>query len=241
MKRKLLLTTLSILLSVFAFSQNYTLTDADNSNDITNSAITKTGDANASTVAHDIYVTNNTTSTVELKAFRREISMVGSSYTSICFAGQCYPPATDTSSQSVSLGAGQTATSNGLICDFYPDGNSGTSIVDYVIFNKNNLSDSVSVRVTYDITTDINGNYVSNSLIAYPNPAQNQINFKYSLNKKSYINIYNVVGKKINTINLDSNQGVYTLNTNKYNSGIYFYEFVVNGKKVSINKFVVSH
>jgi len=240
MKRKLLLTSLSILFSVFAFSQNYTLIDADNSNDITNSSITKTGNVNDSQIAHDVHVKNNTSSSATLKAFKREMVMINNSMASICFAGQCYSPSTDTSTQALTLSAGATSTSDGLICDFYPDG-AGTSIVDYVIFNVNDISDSVSVRVTYDISTDINGNYISNSLIAFPNPANNQINFKYSLSKKSYINIYNVVGKKINTINLNSTQGIYTLNTDNYNSGIYFYEFIVDGKKTSTNKFVVSH
>lgn len=241
MKLKLLFSNLFIFISFVSFSQNYTLTDADNSADITNSSITKTGTIADSQIMHDIYVTNNTSSTVSLKAFKREMVLVNNSYASICFAGQCYPPNTDTSGQAISLGAGQTATTNALVCDFYPDG-AGTNIVDYVIFNNTNLSDSVSVRVTYDITTGINGNYVSNSLIAFPNPANNQLNFKYNLvSKNSHINIFDVVGKKINTISLNSNQGVYSLNTENYLQGVYFYTFVVDGKKVSTSKFIINH
>jgi len=241
MNKKLLFTTLGILISFFAFSQNYTLTDMDNSSDITNQSITKTGTVGGGTISHSVSVTNNLSTSATLKAFKREMQMANNSSISICFAGQCYPPSTDTSGNSVTIGAGQTETANALVCDFYPDG-AGTSIVDYVIFNVNDLSDSVNVRVTYDISTGINGNYVSNSLIAYPNPANNQISFKYDLkSKKSYINIYNVVGEKINTINLNSQQGVYTLNTSNFNSGIYFYDFNIDGKKVSTNKFIVKH
>ncbi len=241
MKRKLLFTTLSIFISVFTFAQNYTLTDLDNNSDVTNQSITKTGTVSGGQISHSMSVTNNLSSSATLKAFKREMQMANNSYVSICFAGQCYPPNTDTSGSSVTIAAGQTETSNGLVCDFYPDG-AGVSIADYVIFNANDLSDSVSVRVTYDISTGINGNYVLNSLVAYPSPANNQVNFKYDLtSKNSYINLYNVVGKKIMTINLSSNIGVYSLNTSSLNSGIYFYEFIVDGKRVSTNKLIVKH
>ncbi len=89
----------------------------------------------------------------------------------------------------------------------------------------------------------LNGNdniepYQTNELTAYPVPAKDRITVAFdTLNKESYIEIYNSLGAKICFQNIKQGSNSIALDLNNYQSGTY-YLFLVTEDKVLSNKFI---
>lgn len=78
---------------------------------------------------------------------------------------------------------------------------------------------------------------------AYPNPARSKTNISYQLPNKTEVrvNLYNVAGQLVRSLNLGAQQpGYYNipLKTDKLSSGVYFYKLTA-GNKSQTRKFVV--
>ncbi len=218
--------------------------------DISNSSHIEIPGLNDNPYSHYIDITNNSSSTINVRVFKRDENIVSGTEALFCFNGACWPASTDTSGINGGTGfifqpidAGITTSGlNSIICEFKPNGLIGTSYVDYVVYDYYNMSDSVNVTVIYDLSIGIEGNLVSNSIVTYPNPADNAVNFKYKVDSEnSKIEIYNIVGNLVESINLDSNSGINSINTSNYKQGAYFYSFIVNNKTVSTNKLIIVH
>lgn len=78
----------------------------------------------------------------------------------------------------------------------------------------------------------------------YPNPFNNSSKIKFTVYKSAdiKINVFNILGKKIETL-VDKvlQNGVYDvlINGNKYSSGIYFYSMFADNKKIDTKKFLL--
>lgn len=75
----------------------------------------------------------------------------------------------------------------------------------------------------------------ANIITAFPNPSTGQLNLALS---KAYdvdlnLTIYNLTGKKLRDLKLVSGKKSYSLDLSSFQSGIYFYECLVNGKKMT--------
>ena len=75
----------------------------------------------------------------------------------------------------------------------------------------------------------------------FPNPFNPQTTIKYQLNKPGQveINIYNILGEKVTQLlSAQQSGGLHTLtfDATKMSSGIYFYQFSVNGKIMETRK-----
>ncbi|NPD47626.1 MULTISPECIES: T9SS type A sorting domain-containing protein [unclassified Lentimicrobium] len=69
------------------------------------------------------------------------------------------------------------------------------------------------------------------SLYLYPNPATNQITFELpNINKQSQIQIKDIYGKVIATLNIEPNQGNLIWECSGIASGVYFYEGEIGGE-----------
>ena len=78
----------------------------------------------------------------------------------------------------------------------------------------------------------------------YPNPANTEANFDFTLNasiSKAQINIYNLLGSKIKTYVLNENEGTLTANTSDLNEGIYFYSLVIDNESKLTQKLIIKH
>ena len=65
-----------------------------------------------------------------------------------------------------------------------------------------------------------------------PNPAMNEVTFKYSFapgNKTAAIDIFNVLGTKVKTIDLNAQEEMVRINVIDFNPGVYFYTLTVDG------------
>jgi len=76
-------------------------------------------------------------------------------------------------------------------------------------------------------------------IIAYPNPAQNQLNIHFSgtIPSEFGIKVYNAEGKLMIDNNYQSGSSTVSLPVSQLNAGLYFYEITANGSVVR-NKFV---
>ncbi len=78
----------------------------------------------------------------------------------------------------------------------------------------------------------------------YPNPAVNFVYLRYELPSMpgdGTLQVYSLIGQQVKTIHLDHQMGEVEISTYDLKSGIYFVYLVVDGKKVTSRKMVVSH
>ncbi len=77
----------------------------------------------------------------------------------------------------------------------------------------------------------------------YPNPFNPNTKIKYSINKRSFIEvkIFNVLGIEIQTfVNIIQNPGNYEIdfNASDINSGVYFYTLIAGGEKIETKRMI---
>ena len=75
----------------------------------------------------------------------------------------------------------------------------------------------------------------------FPNPNNGNFSMKYSLNsdETGSIELYNYMGDKIRTYNLDPNSTMLQINEPDLSAGMYFYRVFVNGQVQNIGKIVI--
>jgi len=77
----------------------------------------------------------------------------------------------------------------------------------------------------------------------FPNPVLDDLTINYSIKggntTNSTIDLYDVLGQKIETYNLKSNKGSLKINVGNLNAGIYFYAVKVNGEIIKTEKVIV--
>ncbi|PIV57601.1 MAG: hypothetical protein COS14_13945, partial [Bacteroidetes bacterium CG02_land_8_20_14_3_00_31_25] len=67
----------------------------------------------------------------------------------------------------------------------------------------------------------------------YPNPANETVNLTYSLPNgevKGYIDIYNAIGQKIQSIPVQKSTETIILNTSSFINGLYLITLTINGE-----------
>ena len=83
------------------------------------------------------------------------------------------------------------------------------------------------------------GQEQTKQLILYPNPATNQITFELpNINKQSQIQIKDIYGKVITTLNIELNQSKLIWECSGFASGVYFYKTEISGE-VYLGKFLL--
>lgn len=122
-------------------------------------------------------------------------------------------------------------------------GTAGSAIVKYCFFNSTNQADSACYTVTYVVdATSVNEATALKFTAPYPNPANDNINFNYTLPNASRatVKIYNMLGALVKTANITDNTGKLTINTADLRPGIYLYDLQVSGKSMKTGKFSVT-
>ena len=78
----------------------------------------------------------------------------------------------------------------------------------------------------------------------YPNPATTMAYLQYELPAMQFtgeLRIYSLIGQQVKQIRLENPMGEVEIPTHDLKSGIYFVYLVVDGKKLTSRKMVVSH
>jgi hypothetical protein len=77
---------------------------------------------------------------------------------------------------------------------------------------------------------------------AFPNPAQDQISFEYTLSpsvREAKVTIYNVLGAAVLNQDLDRTSSKQTLALDKLTPGVYFYSVAINGNNQFTKRLVI--
>jgi hypothetical protein len=101
------------------------------------------------------------------------------------------------------------------------------------------------VNISYNVLyVGINNPVVQNTLSgAYPNPANNTVNFEYSLNTGNTGNVIirNLLGSVVKKSVFNGSEGKLAVYTGDLPEGIYFYSLDVDGKTMTTRKLIVRH
>ncbi len=78
----------------------------------------------------------------------------------------------------------------------------------------------------------------------YPNPASEKAWLDYAVSpmvRDAKISIYNILGSTVSEFSLDKNETKLGISTRDMTSGVYFYQLIVDGKKVATKKLLIRH
>lgn len=109
--------------------------------------------------------------------------------------------------------------------------------------NKNKIKGEFQyVSSTNPIVTSIVGIDFDDEILLFPNPASAQIKFSNLSADAVQLAILDVTGKEVSKLNIENNNGEWTLVTADYTNGVYFYNLVdVDGQSLRKGKFSVAH
>ena len=129
---------------------------------------------------------------------------------------------------------------------YNPLGHAASAYIRYSFFLAKNHNDSAWVVVKY-LSTPTGVQTLSGkpfSFSAYPNPAQNNVNFNYTIAANvstASLKIYNLLGECIQTLPLSAAKNKTTIDVQSMPSGIYVCAIEANGFEPAYQKLVVTH
>lgn len=74
------------------------------------------------------------------------------------------------------------------------------------------------------------------AVAVYPNPFHNEVTFELKVPKSLTIQVYDVLGKTVATIQVDSHDSFYRLSTDQWADGVYFYGIFSDGQLIDNGK-----
>ncbi len=219
------------------FSQSLRILDTNNV-DISGTIVTVQGTVPNGIVYFYAHVQNTSGQSIQTLVCKQVVSENGLNGNSFCYGSHCYGSDSDTANFPVTINAGDIDSSFDASIII---ASAGVSQIIYTFWDKNNTSDKVSVTVNYDITTSIELNNLQTNYLSkpYPTPAIDFINFDYYIDSPAKISIYDITGKKVLNNTLYPTQNKVVLPIKNFKSGIYYYSFIINNKKIKTNKFIV--
>jgi len=191
-----------------------------------------------------VYITNNSSSDIEVKIRKQTIQIVPGAFSTFCW-GQCFAPHVIESPHPVIVSAGVTTNDTDFYTEYNGNGNDGVTIVRYTIFDHNSPSDSVDVVIKLTSTpTSVDEMFMQKSEISnpYPNPASTSCQFKYNIpmnTSDARLIISDLTGNIVQSVSLSPGEGKVSLDVSTLNSGIYFYSLQVNNQPRSTRKLIV--
>lgn len=244
---KHILLSFSLVAGIFlsGFSQGLLLKDADG-NDITNATLTVHGSPSASYLKAQVYLHNEGEEAIEIWARKIEQEVLPNTFNTFCWADFCYDVSVIESTGGLNLDAGATSTDLDFYGQYFPEGYTGSTIVKYEFFSRNESFETVSVTVTYTAdATSAAGPRLSQARIAdpRPNPARDFTVFDYQLPpevRSARLVVRNLTGSVVMEVPLDPSGSRLRLETSSLNNGIFLYSFVVNEQVVLTKKLVVN-
>jgi hypothetical protein len=242
MKKFILLFVISIL-STGLLAQSLSLSD-ENGPISPGGTVMVVGDPMDAIISARIDVTNDGSSSINVKVFRRIVSVLPGTSNYFCW-GVCFEPDVDTSLTSWPIAPGET---NDLFYgDLEPLEQIGSSFITYVFYDADNMADSISVTVEFKASPEgIADNLESMVSIsnAYPNPANKTAYFDYTLDEglnNATLVVSNLLGAVVETVNVPASENRVQLNTSSMQNGLYICTLEVRKSVVMTRKLVVNH
>lgn len=194
------------------------------------------------------HVQNISDSFMEVRARRNVLSAVPGSTNYFCW-GVCFTETTNVSpmSQAQDMNPGQVNTT--FYAHYKPQGNAGVTTIEYCFFNAANEADQTCQTVQYcvDAACIVGVEETSNDIqlgSVSPNPVHTLASIPYSIsgntNTAKFV-VYDMVGKVVKESALTSKSGVILINGSEFETGVYLYTIIADGKSVSTKRMIVSH
>jgi len=240
---KKIILSLSFLTIVFAVTAQQTLTLSNQNGPLANKDTITTYVDNSYDIAVGVYVTNNSTASLDVKVRKDEITLLSGVFNTFCW-GQCFSSSTIESPNPVAIGAGET-NNNDFHADYNANGNDGVTLNRYTFFDMNSPGDSVCVFIKFISTpTSVQDVASLKTEISspYPNPTSSRCQFSYNVPmtaNDSRIIIMDLTGNLVNTTSLIPGEGKVTIDVSSLPSGIYFYSLWVYDKAITTRKLIV--
>lgn len=110
------------------------------------------------------------------------------------------------------------------------------------------LNDNTGSQENRFLGSEANDRLFANEKISvsniYPNPANDYATIDYQISgnvKSAEISFHNLIGGTVDSFELDKFDRRLRVQTSHWDSGIYFYKLVVDGKNIATKKLLVSH
>lgn len=206
----------------------------------------------SATQSFDFEIHNDYSTSKTIKIKRYILQQTSGQDIYYCFGSNCYTANSNPvfiPNQNVTIASGgmlpNGAGTYGLKTDFDDNSVLGTSVVRYTMYDVNNVSDSVSFIITYDVAAI---GIKKNEEISYklnfcsPNPAINFTTIPYELkqaNTNAKIVLHNIIGNKVKEIEINDLKGSVQLDLSQLEEGIYFYSLQINQKLISSKKLII--
>lgn len=232
-----------IFSSIFTFAQSIEII-YDNTVLTNGDTIVYTSVDNTATFVFGLWITNKSTQLVNVRARKIELSVIPGSDNYFCNWASCYQPNIFESPDSLPMMPADTFKQ--FTGDYSSNGNPGATYVMYTFYNDSDHTDSISVVGKYvagsgvGISQSQSNVYISK---AYPNPVSSILYLDYAFDnsQSASIEIYNVVGSLVSKQEIQGTAGKAEINIASLNNGVYFYNVIVDGVRITSKKFIVQH
>ncbi|MDB4533982.1 T9SS type A sorting domain-containing protein [Vicingaceae bacterium] len=250
---------ISALFSVgFASGQTFQLLDA-NDVDISNTTHYEYGaagdlDDTKFHVKNLTSVSQNFASKVEVVYYNGD-NLFSCNNLAVCFGAACYSGLASVSGvQIINNGIGDVVPANGIYTEFkvspvtfcWNDCANDSAVWIVTVFDENNPSDEVTTTIVWRCGVDpVSVNEINEDAIklsAYPNPSSRNLTIDYAVKGSSNsleLDVFDVLGKKVVSQKLNSNQGRVNLDVEFLNAGVYFYAIKVDGSVVKTERLII--
>lgn len=164
-------------------------------------------------------VVNTGSTAITVKVTRRIIADNASFDNAICWQ-LCYLPTTDTTPDPLILNPGDTILN--FSGHLYPNGNTGSTTIEYIFYDENNPSNQWTYQVEYNVFgVSLEENELALSA-PYPNPASDVVKFDVQNSSAATLEIFDMLGKKVGERHLSAREGQVTLQVSHLQPGLYF-------------------
>jgi hypothetical protein len=201
------------------------------------------GSADANELETGIEIMNISLEQKEIKVRRTVLTSIENTTNFFCWTA-CYTPVVSLSPNGLTVN-GDSSTNNSFTSHFRPNLQIGVSEIQYTFFDVNNPQDSANVLVRYEIApVGIAKVSAVASLKAFPNPADDKVTLSFtrsSLNGKGNIELYNMLGSKVFSQQVEDMDGTITISTENLKAGLYFYSLNDSGQSSRPGRLTIKH
>jgi hypothetical protein len=243
------------ILGIIAFSNSVfaqasaLVTNLENGQTVIDGGIVYHGVATDASSQIDFNIKNTSAVTKVYKLERTDQTLNTGSIAYFCFSGTCYPPNIIVSPVTLTLTAGQDASSISLPMQLHLDEGSsmGNSRIRYKLYDANNVTDIITFYIEYNNPLSVKS--IFNKAIAvssvFPSPAVN----KASITIQSPGEVANVSVQIMNSlgavcyakmIDLILGSNTVSADCSNLNSGVYFMNISYNNKNIT-KKFIINN
>ena len=199
-------------------------------------------DASASETDVKFIIQNNGSNPVTVRVMRENVQMPAGYTNSICFGQLCFPASQDSPQQSITVNPSGSRDSSFHGTFFNGQGTTGDLCTTYRVFDANDESQYVTVRVYYGtcLTAAVTENSIETiNLSAYPNPASGSVLVKYNLASEGQLIITDITGKTMKNIRLNNGSNATQVDISDLRAGVYIYSIQAGNKRIISKKLIV--